>query len=99
MAKMSIKVERMWDSADVRNLCIKNRFYTCGDCEAYDKMLTFVRKNKPTANNIFKVAEDIYNHSDIDLDCYGVSKDEMIAGMMFEISRKCVTEHFKIERA
>lgn len=98
MAKMKIEVERVWGSYDVRNLCITNNYYTCGNNDEYGRMLLFVDNRKPTKENIFRVAEDIYNHSGIDLDMYGCDKDEMIAGIMFEISRKCVTEHFKINR-
>ncbi len=98
MAKTKIEVERVWDSHDVRNLCINGGYYTCGTNEEYGKMLQFVQNHKPTKDNIFRVAEDIYKHSGIDLDTYGVSEDEMIAGLMFEISRKCVTEHFAINR-
>lgn len=97
MAKMSIKVERMWDAADVRKMCIKYSFYTRGDCEAYDKMLTFVRKNKPTTNIIYKVAEDIYNHSDMRR--YSCEKDEAIAAIMFDLDRECVVSHYEINRA
>lgn len=99
MAKTMIKVERMWDSYDVRNLCVRNRYYTRGDNDEYGRMLLFVSNHKPTKENIFRVAEDIFNHSNINPEEYGLTKDDSIAAIMFDLSRSCVTEHFTIERA
>lgn len=93
---MKINKSETWASEKVRSLCIKNRYYTAGDCEEYGKMLAFVSNHKPTTNNIYKVAEDIYEHSDIDLGKYGVEKNEMISAIMFEINKECVSAHYEI---
>lgn len=98
MAKTRIECGRVWSASKVRSLCVKRNFYTCGDNEAYGRMLLYVDKHNPSKENIFRVAEDIYNHSEIDLDEYGCEKDDMIAGIMFDISRECVSEYFKIHR-
>ena len=96
MAKTKIEVERYWNAARVRIMCIKHERYTCGDNEAYEKMLLYVDNHKPNKESIFRVAEDIVKHSD--LSDYGCDEDENIAAIMFDISRECVTEHFKIHR-
>ena len=56
--------ERFWDSDSIREACIKFSWYTCGNCTDYHKMLDFVDSHKPTDNNISKVIEDIFNHSE-----------------------------------
>ena len=61
---MKIEETRKWYSSDVRTMCIRNEFYTCGDNEAYGKMLSFVNENEPTNENIYKVASDIQKHSE-----------------------------------
>ena len=58
------KFERFWNSNSVRETCIKFEWYTEGNCDDYQKMLDFVDSHKPTDNNICKVVEDIFNHSD-----------------------------------
>ena len=93
---MKINKSETWASEKVRTMCIKHRYYTAGDCEEYSKMLSFVSNHKPTTNNIYKVAADIYEHSDIDLERYGVEKNEMITAIMFEINSECVTAHYEI---
>ena len=58
------KFERVWSSDAVRETCIKFGWYTHGNNYDYSKMLGFVDSHKPTDNNICKVVEDIFNHSD-----------------------------------
>ena len=60
---MLFKFNRVWNSNSVRETCIKFGWYTCGNCTDYHKMLDFVDSHKPTDNNISKVVEDIFNHS------------------------------------
>ena len=60
------KFERFWDSKSVREATLKFGWYTRGDNDNYRKMLDFVDSHKPTDNNISKVVEDIFNHSDQD---------------------------------
>lgn len=95
MAKVSEK--KYWEMEKVRRTCVMHRYYTAGDNEAYGKMLMFVAQHKPTTNNIYKVAADIFEHSDIDLNDHGVDKNEMIAAIMFDIHRECVSVHYEIK--
>ena len=94
-----INERKSWGMYEVRNMCVKHEYYTAGDCEAYEKILNFVEIHKPTTNNIYKVANDIFEHSDIDLDNYGVDKDEMVAAIMFDINNECVKTRYRIENA
>ena len=64
MSKLEIKEERRWDSESVRIVCVKFGLYTKGDVQEYNKMLDLVDKSEPTALNIYRVAEDIFMHSE-----------------------------------
>lgn len=59
-----IKVEKRFDSARIREECIKNDWYTWGDCEEYNDMLTFARRSEYSAANLYKIARDIFEHSE-----------------------------------
>lgn len=51
---------RYYVSEEIRTLCIKNRWYTCGNNRDYEHLLTdLVRKG-----NVMQIANDIYRHSD-----------------------------------
>lgn len=60
------KFKRVWSRNSVRDCCIKFDWYTLGDNSDYEKMLRFVETHKPTDNNITRVAENIFNHSEKD---------------------------------
>lgn len=95
MAKLHVvKETRSWDSCRVRNMCIKNNYYTRGDCEAYGKMLEFVDKNRPTTSTIYDVACDIVKHSD--LDKYNCDEKELIQAVMYDLANTVVKSHFEI---
>lgn len=87
---MKIIETNIWRSSDVRSLCIREGFYTCGDCVSYQSMLNFVDTHKPTKNNIYKVAADIYNHSNED-DNWNVET------IMFYIRREVVCTFYELE--
>ena len=46
------------------DICIMLGWYTRGDSDDYSNLLDFVDSHKPTDQNINKVVEDIFNHSD-----------------------------------
>ena len=65
-------------------MCIDNDFYTCGDCEEYDRMLTYANNVKrATTKEIEKIATDIKEHSDTD--------DQVINIMFMLINECCIT--------
>lgn len=54
-----------WDMVSVRDVCIKNDLYTCGDYEEYEEMLNMVANNpNPSDFDIYMIAQDIANHSE-----------------------------------
>ena len=63
-----IVVHESWSFDDIRAMCIREHFYTCGTCADYEIMLNFVSKNDPTPENIYTVADNIALHSSWDDD-------------------------------
>ena len=61
---MTITSKKIWNWNSVREMCIRENFYTEGDCEEYDAMLTKVRENVPTDEMIYEIAIDINAHSE-----------------------------------
>jgi len=62
-----IKEMRYISSMEVRNLCIKNNWYTCGDNEQYDYLLnTLCDKENITTQDMIIIATDIKTHSETD---------------------------------
>lgn len=51
----------------VRTMCINNCLYTKGDNQAYSFMLEMCEEKCMTSSNIYRIAEDILEHSDTDL--------------------------------
>lgn len=91
---MKIKETRIMTMDDLRNLCIKENWYTCGDCEEYDNLLNMTKngwkRRNITANVLYKMAIDIEQHSDMT----GILDTETIMCMLAEI---CHT-NFEIEK-
>ena len=61
---MREKFEMTLRTADVRQLCIRNDYYTCGDCRAYENMFNMFYAKSVTPALLRKVANDIKSHSD-----------------------------------
>lgn len=72
---------------NLRELCIRQNWYTCGDNDEYEHLLYDLAANKPnlTTEDIIEIAEDIVAHSDPrDLrECYD------IGGIAWEVNRAC----------
>lgn len=83
---MKIIAERTWESYNVRDLCVKNNWYTRGTNKEYTKMLNSIDKKKPTLRNMTKVAQDIVNHSMEGLD---------VPTVLFYLERCVVFTYFK----
>lgn len=93
MKYMNYKETKTWSASDIREMCIANDLYTCGDCESYNRMLTFVRKNKPTKKNILWVANDIFEHSNIEekMNIYGEDESGIFENILFNIANKIMS--------
>ena len=61
------KLDRCSIVSEVRNMCIKYRLYTCGDCEEYSNMFDTLVDNYMDNDILVRTANDIYYHSDIDI--------------------------------
>lgn len=91
--KKEIKTTTTWYAEDVREFCIRHNFYTKGDNKAYDKLLSFVWDKKPTTSNLYKVAQDIMDHTDMGrLDTNGLE----VTDFMYLINVECVRTFFTI---
>lgn len=92
-----IETIRFWHPAKVREICIEQNWYTRGTNSEYSAMLGMVRDGDPTPEMIWKVADDIFHHSD---QSYwydgGCSEDEAVESIMFEIERSAVNTSFNV---
>lgn len=77
----------MMSTEDVRKKCIENNWYTRGDIESYDKLLTFISNIEyVTINTIKFVARDIKAHS---------NTDYSVESIMFIISNQCCSRFYE----
>lgn len=74
---------------DLRELCIKNNYYTEGTNDEYDRFLTSVKGVEITKDKIYYLAVNIFTHSDIEDN--GLSTDEIVASIMYNIAEICHT--------
>ena len=62
-------------------MCINNNFYTNGDCEEYDNMLTYANNVKrATTKVVEKIATDIKEHSDT---------ESQVIDIMYKLINEC----------
>ena len=87
MIVSKIKANRTWNFGNIRAACIRNNLYTCGTTEEYNNLANFINKHKPTYENIYMVAFDIYNHSE----------GQTITNIMYIIERECVYTTFELD--
>lgn len=83
-----ISEEIRWSSSEIRNMCICNDWYTAGSIREYSDMLEYVEEHEPTKLNIYKVAQDILEHSD-DPELY-------VEAIMFTISNDVVKTFYEV---
>ena len=85
--KMQILVNDM----KVRQMCIDENYYTCGDNTAYSHMLFEMCSEAHTVAEVKAIAEDIAAHSDLEtkMDSYGVNEDQMILIIAENIINEC----------
>ena len=83
-----IHVSATWCWSDIRNICIRENYYTRGSNAEYNALCNYVLRHNPTTKAIYHAAADIVDHSD--LSHYGAGRDDLIAGVMFEITRDAV---------
>lgn len=73
--KVNVTRKLFWD--DVRQVCIQNQYYTRGTNEEYLDLFNIVRSFSTVDDTqLFIVAQDIYNHSDVERIMNGGGVDE-----------------------
>lgn len=83
-----IKVERTWHGEDIREMCIKHKYYDYGTNKDYNDMMDMVDHTEPTPSNIYIIASDILRNS---------VGDMTIESMMYDIEKECVNTFYSIE--
>ncbi len=81
------KTRKSINRDDLRNLCIRQEYYTRGDCKAYEELLDFVTDRNITDTDIIAIADNIYDHSDIDriMSEYGCGSDDVFDSIYFNV--------------
>jgi hypothetical protein len=64
---MKIKERRILHASDLRTLCIRENWFTLGDNEAYDRMMTRTFCENLTTAIIEDIARDILGNSETDM--------------------------------
>lgn len=92
-----MKIIRRWHVSEVRELCIKNDWYTEGSNESYEAMLDMVRlsSKNPSDDMVIVIAENIAEHSDIERFCnrYGCDFNEFVDNIVFQLFEETITHH------
>lgn len=71
----------------VKKLCVEQKWYTCGDIEAYCKMLSFVQGViYASVDDLEKIATDIKEHSDTTY---------KVADIMYFLANRCCLSYFE----
>lgn len=90
---MKIKETRRMSMDSLRNLCIRNDWFTRGDCRAYDKFLKMsgnCQKNI-TTNALYNMALNVEQYSDP-----SVLDGQDTAAIMYDLARICYNT-FEVE--
>lgn len=83
-----IKVLRSWSRMRVRMMCIDHEFYTRGDNEEYEAMLSFVDDSYPDTDNLWLVALNIRDHSRDDC--------PPVTGIMYLLEKETVDTFYSL---
>ena len=82
-------------TSKVREMCIRNQYYTSGTNEEYDKMFQKCQLDY----SILEIAKDIFEHTDINLHMYqvGCSERELLESICFNLINDCTYTLVDIE--
>lgn len=73
---MRVKEIRRLCMVKVNMMCVNNSWYTKGSVEDYNRMLRMCQKNNITTRQLYKIAKDIYEHTDVNDDSIVCSPDQ-----------------------
>lgn len=81
------KTRKVINRDDLRGLCIVHQYYTRGDCKAYEEVLNFVDGRDIADTDIIAIADNIYDHSDVDriMREYSCNEDEVFDSIYFNV--------------
>ena len=85
--KVNVTRKLFWD--DVRQVCIQNQYYTRGTNEEYLDLFNIIRSFSTVDDTqLFIVAQDIYNHSDVDriMNEGGVDECGVMESILFNLT-------------
>ena len=87
---MKVKEIKRINTDKLRHICINNNWYTHGTNEEYSNMFKMCKKDNITTNQLYKIAKDIYEHTDVTSAINGCSTDysdeENILNMMIYVN-------------
>lgn len=87
---MNVKEIKRIDCVKLRSMCIRCNWYTAGSIDAYNNMFNMCRKDNVTVVQLFEIAKDIYEHTNLDRVREGCSRDysdsENILNMMIYVN-------------
>ena len=92
---MNIVESSIFDTHNIRKMCIVRNLYTRGNNEDYSRMLKFAADADVTMENLFTIADDIAKHSD--LNAYGCCYEESVENFIYVLANDCVVRNFEIE--
>lgn len=72
---------------ELRALCIRKDWYTRGNIKQYDNLFEMITDKNITDNLLLKVANDIFEHSDIErfMNEYSCSDTDVYANIVYEL--------------
>lgn len=83
------------DHNKVRNLCIRDEYYTMGDNDAYEHLLYELcnEEKEITMDELEEITADIMKHSDVEWLRYKYyfSEEELFAGILWKLINECCT--------
>lgn len=88
MSTYGYKETRSIDMSELRNLCIKQNWFTCGDNDEYSELLNMVNNTELTTDLIVELASIIYSHSENDNDH---TMSEHMENIMYLIAKASCT--------
>ena len=98
---MKIVTKRTIWSGDLRQTCIKNKWYTRGDCRAYENLLNMCREphTELTDELLTDIVLDIEAHSDFDelTAVNNLSREELLEYIAYEIVNDTAVEETHCE--
>lgn len=76
------EVRKLYDD-NLRSLCISKNWYTRGNCEEYQNLMSMCNKENITTDDIVEIATDIMSHSN--------DPERPFTSYAFEVARICTT--------